>query len=174
MPKLGRPDNERGLEQAALLEVFDQRGDRLVAHHAVERQAFADAFVVVPRLVVDADEPHPALDHAPREQAVERVGLELVRTAATILLPIFRFAAVDAVGLDRRGRFVRDVDEVRRFRLHAPREFVRRYARKDFRIVDLLVVHVVQIADRIEAEPLAIVRQVAGVAEVEDGVALIA
>ena len=69
-PNSRSPDDQRFVQQAALLEVLDQGGDRLIGHARVERQLAIDVFVVIPRGVENVDEPHAALDQAAGEQAV--------------------------------------------------------------------------------------------------------
>ena len=60
--KLGTPDDQRAVEQTALLEVFDERGDRLIDDPRVVPQVPFEIAVLIPSLVDDVDEPNAALD----------------------------------------------------------------------------------------------------------------
>ena len=65
------PDDQRAVEQAALLEVGQQAGDRHVGFLAAGSVVFGEAAVGVPFVVaVNLHEPHAALDHAAGEQAL--------------------------------------------------------------------------------------------------------
>ena len=66
------PDDERLVEQAALLQVLDEAVARLIDVAALVGQPAGDVGVRVPIVVIDLHEPHAALDQPPREQ--RRVG----------------------------------------------------------------------------------------------------
>ena len=68
--ELAAPDDERVVEQAALLEVLDQRRRGLVGVLAVLLEVVDQVAVLVPRLVEELHEPHAALDQPAGEQAV--------------------------------------------------------------------------------------------------------
>ena len=76
--ELGRPDHDRVVEQAAGLQVLDQRRGRLVhaaAHVAVVAGEVFVAVPVAPRKAVvgaapDLHEPHAPLEQPPGDQAV--------------------------------------------------------------------------------------------------------
>ena len=80
--ELGGPDDERLVEQAALLQILQQAGDRLIDLRAVGGVVACEIAVGVPAAgaavaaVEDLHEPHAALDQPPRRQAVlaERRG----------------------------------------------------------------------------------------------------
>ncbi len=89
-------------EQAALLQVEHQGGAGLIDVVAdfleVVVQVLAGAAVAVPVGVVELHEPHAALDEPAGEQAV---GGER------------RLARLDAVEVERLGRFLREVHQLR-------------------------------------------------------------
>ena len=101
--ELAGPDHQRFVEQPALLQILDQRGDRLVGHLGVEGQLDVEIRVMVPRGVNDVHEPHAALDHPPRQQAVGGERAELPRPAAAVGLDV-GLLAIDAVHVERRLR----------------------------------------------------------------------
>ena len=84
--ELAAPDDQRLVEQAALLQVLEQAGDRLVGVAGVLGVVLDDVAVGVPVVVVvgaagvELDEAHAALDQPAGQQALaaEVVGLLLV------------------------------------------------------------------------------------------------
>src|SRR5436190_11860934 len=52
------PDNQRRIEQAALLEVLEQGGNRLIGHLAVLLELDIEVAVVVPGGMHDVDKPN--------------------------------------------------------------------------------------------------------------------
>ena len=84
--KFAAPDDERALEQAALLEISYERGDGLV--HAADGIAVGalDVIVRVPSAVVELDEAHAFLDELAREQAFAAEGIRRVLADAVALL----------------------------------------------------------------------------------------
>ena len=56
--ELAAPDDQRVVEQPALLQVLDQRRRRLVGRAAVALQVAGDVRVRVPAFVIDVDEAH--------------------------------------------------------------------------------------------------------------------
>jgi hypothetical protein len=74
-PELAAPDDERVVEQPALLQIGHQRVDRPVGLPAQVRQLLDDVLaeggaVGVPAAVIELHEAHAALDQPPRQQAV--------------------------------------------------------------------------------------------------------
>ncbi len=70
--KLTTPDDERIVEQSALLEVVHQRGDRAIDRPAKVRNGFVVIGVRVPGLavsVIDLHETHAAFDESASQQA---------------------------------------------------------------------------------------------------------
>ena len=96
-PELAAPDDQRVVEQAALLQVGEQRVDRLVGLLAQARQLLDDVLaergaVRVPAAVIELHEAHAALDQPPRQQAV--VGeRRLARLGAVQLVDAGRLVA---------------------------------------------------------------------------------
>ena len=134
------PDHERGVEQAALLEIPHERGRGAIGLEAelgdFRRDVGADAGAVgVPAAVIELHEPHAALDQAARQQAV--VGER----------HLARLRAVQRV--DRR-RLARDVGQLRHAALHPVGHLVRRDARVDLRIAGLRAPHPVQVGHEID------------------------
>src|SRR5579872_6590372 len=76
------PHDQRRVEQAALFEIVQHGGDRLIGHQAVVPELFVEIAVVIPGGVNDVDEAHAALDQPPSQEAVSRKGLELPLAAA--------------------------------------------------------------------------------------------
>ena len=72
--------DQRVVEQAALLEVGDQRGRGLVGFAALHLDAAGQVAVLVPALMVELDELHAALGQAAREQAVRGEGAGLAQS----------------------------------------------------------------------------------------------
>src|SRR5260370_17650959 len=68
--KFAAPDHERIVEHAALLEVFDQRGTRLVGVFTVLLEIMLQIAVLVPRFVEKLHKAHAAFQEPPGEQAV--------------------------------------------------------------------------------------------------------
>ena len=68
--ELAAPDDQGVVEQAALFEVFHQRGGGLIGVAAVLLEVVDEVAVLVPRLVEQFNEPHAALDQPPRQQAI--------------------------------------------------------------------------------------------------------
>ena len=110
--ELAAPHDERGVEQAALFEVLQKRGDGLIDHLAIVRELRIEAAVMIPRGVDDVHEAHAALDHASRIQTVAREGL-VVADAAEVALDR-RLDAIHAIRIERGLRFAAEVDQFRR------------------------------------------------------------
>ena len=68
--ELAAPDHERVVEQAALLQIGDQRGAGLVDVVALQREIRRQVVVLIPAAMVELDETHAALGQPAREQAV--------------------------------------------------------------------------------------------------------
>ena len=93
--KFGAHADERRGEQAAAVEVADERGEPLVEGGRVGAHVCLDGVVVVPTAVGERDEPHARLDEPPREQHPHAGGI------ATVFI-------LDGVGLLRHvERFLR-------------------------------------------------------------------
>ena len=139
--ELAAPDDERRVEQPALLQVRQQRADRLIdlAGRAAARRTTMSvpmpSAVRVPAAVIELDEAHAALDEPAREQAV--VGER-------------HLARLGAVHLVDLPRLVRDVGQLRDARLHPVRQLVRRDARRRLRIAASLVLQRVRGREQVQ------------------------
>ena len=73
-PELAAPDDERLVEQTALLEIRDERRGRLIRPTALQREIARQIVVLVPAAMIELDEAHVALGEATRQEAVGGVG----------------------------------------------------------------------------------------------------
>src|SRR5262245_49281568 len=158
--ELAAPDDERVVEEAALLQIAHERGTGLIhfARYLLESAAEigAAAAVMIPVGVVKLDEPDAALDEPSREQTI-------VRESHT--------ARLGAVHLERLPRLTGEIDQLRRACLHAIRHFVRRDARGDLRIAGDVEPRLIQIAEHVECLPLAAAVHAGRAGEIQDGFA---
>ena len=76
-PKLAAPDDQRFVQQAALLEVLDQGGGRLVNVPCLVRQVFGQVAVLIPTAMKDLGQPYTALHQTPCEDTAIREGSRL-------------------------------------------------------------------------------------------------
>ena len=109
--ELGQVADQRVVQHAALVEVFDQRAVGLVVHrgddvlHALDRRERLRAVDVPGDLVehgeerVDRDEPHAGLDQPPGEQAALAEAVHAVALADLRAAPCDRSNASRACGL---------------------------------------------------------------------------
>ena len=136
-PNSDDPDHQRRVEQAALLQVLEQRRHRLIGHAAVERQLLVEVAVMVPRGVIQVDEAHAALDQPAGQQAVGGEAVVLTPAAAAAG-PRLAIRPVDAVRSS--VSFVSPLRSISSGagRLHAEGQFVRRDAAVDFRIAEVV------------------------------------
>src|SRR6185436_17976839 len=82
--ELAAPDDQRVLEHPALLQVLEERAERLVELAAKAAMADFEVVVVVPRLAgarPDLDEAHALLDQPARNQELPRLGPVAVHVA---------------------------------------------------------------------------------------------
>ena len=116
------PPDERVFEHPALLEIGQQRCNRLIDLGGVLRMVRLKVAVLVPLVAVgDLHEAHAALEQSPRHHAL-----------ATEVLGPFVVEAIERFG---RFRLVVGVERLARLHLHAEREFERRDARAQRRIL---------------------------------------
>ena len=130
------PEHQGVVEQAALLEVDDQRRARPVGLLGRDGHVLLDVAMMVPGAVVELDEAHPALGHAPGEQAV-------AGEAAIALL-------LDAVAREGRRRLPAQVGEAGHRGLHAVGHLVLAVPGGDLGIVDARVGELVEAGDLID------------------------
>src|SRR5262245_43728590 len=94
--KFAAPDHERRVEQAALLEVFDQGSRSLVGDRTILLEFLVDLLMVIPACVREHDKADSTFDHSPRQQAID--GIRMRR------LPVY------SVHLKNVCRFVREIE----------------------------------------------------------------
>ena len=80
--ELAAPDDQRVVEQPALLEVLDECGGGLVGVVALRADLVGQVAVLVPAHVIELDEPDAALGQAAGEQAIRGVAAGLVDVGA--------------------------------------------------------------------------------------------
>ena len=152
------PQEERVVEQAALLQILDQRRARLVHVLRRHRHVLLDVAVMIPRAMIKLNHPHTALGEPPGHEAVRR------EAAVARLL--------DAIGVEHVLRLIAEVGQLRHRGLHAERQFVLRNTRGDLGISALLrqqSVHAVHLLDDL---PLRALADALGIANVMHRVAL--
>ena len=118
------PDDQRVVEQSALLKVFDQRGARLVGVAALDFKLRRRIAVMVPAGVEALHEPHAPLDQPPSHQAVVRERS----------LP----SDVRAVAFEDVLRLGGEIGQFRDAGLHLVGHLVLSDPRDDLRVADLL------------------------------------
>ena len=80
--ELAAPDDQRVVEQAALLQVLDQGGRGLVGVVALAADLLGQVAVLVPAHVIELDESHAALGQPAGQQAIGGVAAGLVHVGA--------------------------------------------------------------------------------------------
>ena len=120
--KFAAPDHQRVLEQPALLEIGEQRGDRLVHRAAVCSERRGEVEVLVPVSVRDFHKAHAGLDQAPSQQTFppEVIGAP-VRALPT---PFAAWPVGDAIQFFCCLALAGEVHHTRHFLLHPEGELV--------------------------------------------------
>ena len=130
------PDDQRVFEHPALFQIREQRADGLVHFLRGTLHAALDLAVVVPRILPDLHETHPALDEPPRDKNLPRLRALAIHRA------------------DSR-RLAADVEGVRRFHLHPIRDLEGLNARFKLRLLlTLRGVLGVQLREQVQLPPL--------------------
>ena len=155
--ELAAPDDQRFVQQAARLQVFDQAVDRLVDVAALVGQAAGDVRVRVPVVQVNLNEAHAAFDHPPGQQHRVAEGARLLG----------RFA-VELVG---RFGFVRDIGQFGHAGLHAEGQLVLLDAGVRCGIAHLAVVDFVQFPQPVERRAADLGGDAVGVVDVKNRIA---
>ena len=101
--ELAAPDDQRVVQQPALLQIADQRRRRLIGVAALEREIARQIVVLVPAAMIELDEAHVALGQPAREQAIRREGAGLPRFRTVHLERAVRFLRQDPSGPARRS-----------------------------------------------------------------------
>ena len=134
--ELAGPDHERFVEHAALLQIGDQCGGRLIRFAAQNGDLLRQFTVLIPAAVIELDESHATLGQPPREQTVAGESS--------------RLAYLGAVEIERPLGLVRQVGQLWDRRLHPECQLVLGNAGTDFRITDFLSGELVESSDAIE------------------------
>src|SRR6187455_1027275 len=135
--KFAPPDDQRFVEQAAVLQILDEGGGGAVHVAALAADLAGEAAVLVPAAVHELDEADAALRHLAGQQAVAG------KAAVDAVL-------LDAVELERLLRFAGQVGQLGDAGLHAVGHFVLGDAGGDFRVAEGLLGQGVELADAIE------------------------
>ena len=151
------PDDERVVEHAAFLEVFDESGAGLVGIAGGFGHGFLDIAVMVPCAVVELNEADSAFGETACEEAIASEG-----AVAGFL---------EAVEIEDVLRFVAEVGEFRDTGLHAEGEFVLSDAGGGFRVEVFVGGETVEPVDFVDDESLGALADPVRVADVVDGVA---
>ena len=128
-------DNERVVQQAALLEIFHQGGGRLISVDALVFDLRRQRAVLIPAAVENLHHAHAPLHQPPRKQCRMGVGAGLGGVRVVHLS-----VALLAV----------EISEVRHARLHTKSHLVLRNARLCFGIAKALEGLFVQLTERIQ------------------------
>ncbi len=135
--ELGEEHHERVFEQAALLEVFQQRGGGLVDVAALVGQLPRDGDVLVPAAVEELHEADAALEQPAGEQAVGGVAAGFVDFGAVAIRRWLRGSSAEVGQLGHRG-------------LHAERHFVGVDAGQRFGVAGFGGAQVVELGEVVE------------------------
>ena len=135
-PEFAAPDDQRVFQQAALLQVLDQRGCGLIGVAALTGDLLRALAVLVPAAMEQLNKAHAAFRQAARQNAI--CGKRA------------RLARVGTVTLEHRLRLFRQICQFGHGRLHAKRHLVLRYACVDLRIAEGLGVPLVQFRQIVE------------------------
>ena len=122
--KFAAEDHQRVIKHAALFEVFDECGGRLIDIHALVFDVGGKRAVLIPASMENLHGSHTALDESPGEERRVREGAGLL--------------GVGAVHLEGGFAFIAEVGEFGYARLHAESHFVLGDARLRFRIAKSL------------------------------------
>src|SRR5690242_12474749 len=68
--KLAAPQNQRVVQHAALFQILYKGGAGLIDIQRGARHAFLDFAMMIPRPMIELNEPHPAFRQSPREQTI--------------------------------------------------------------------------------------------------------
>ena len=120
--ELAAPDDQRIVQQPALLQILDQRLAGLIDVAALVRQIAGDIAMLVPAAMKDLHESHIAFGHPASQQATGGKRARLLH--------------IRSVHIENVLRFVRDVGQFGHRSLHAKGHFVLGDAGLRFRIAD--------------------------------------
>jgi len=141
--ELAGPKHQRLVQHAALAQVADERGDRLIGHSNARAVRTLDVIVRVPTARVDLHEANALFHEPPGEQALSG---ELIH-----------FGIADAVRVERALILLLQIDNVRHLRLHAKRQLVRLHPRGEVAVMRVLLpVRFVQLREQVEVLALVL------------------
>ena len=149
--ELASPDDQRLVEQSALLQISYERGTSLIDAAALQMKFRGQVVVLIPAAMIKLDEPHAPLDQPPRQQTVRRK-----RSGATSVL---------AVQLKGRFALGREVRQLWHGGLHSEGGLVLRNASFDFDVAEFLQTLLIQSDQRAERSPARFDRQARWVLE---------
>ncbi len=136
------PDDERGIEEAALLEIVNEGGERLVDFAGLGGEASLELLVMIPAVVPDLDHADAAFDEAAGDE-------ELLALLGR---------AVGGAGV---GRLLVDIEGIERLRLHAERNLVALEPSLERGVaLEILGVQFVELVNEIELPALFVLRDV--------------
>ena len=138
--ELAAPDDQRVVEQPALLQVRDQRGRRLIGVAALAGDLRGQVRVLVPAAMEELDEPHAALGQPAGQQAVGGVACRAVRTSGP-------YSVEDRFGL------VREVGQLGDRGLHPVGQLVLGDPREDLGVAELAMIERVEPGQVVEHPP---------------------
>ena len=153
-PEFSAPDHEGVIEQAALLEIGDEAGGRLVGVVALVVEFRGEGVVLIPTCVHQLHKTGAALDEAAGEKAVACEGAGFVH--------------LWAVKIERGFGFSRDVGEFGHASLHAVGHFILGNAGRDFGVSGLGELGVIELGNAIEHLATKGRIDAVGILEVED------
>src|SRR5215471_9580106 len=84
-PEFPAPDDQRVVEQAALLQILNERRRRLVSPPALKRQVARQVAMLIPASMIKLNEANASFGQAAREQTVGGVRSGLARFGAVHL-----------------------------------------------------------------------------------------
>ena len=155
--ELSAPDDEGVVEQAALFQIHDERGARLVGISALGVEFGGQRVVLIPSGVHKLHAAGAAFDEATGHETVVREASGLFNSGA--------------VAFEDRGGFVGEIRQLRHTALHAEGHFILGDACGDFRIVEILELLFVDAGYVIKHAAFHVARDAFGIGKVEDGVA---
>ncbi len=148
--ELAAPDDQRVLEQAALLEVAHQAGRGLVDLAHADGMKRRVPRMMIPGVVIELHEFDVTLGKPPRQETIAREGAWRVHGVAVKAQDMLRL-----------------VGNVRRFRhgaLHAVSHFVLHDLRQDLRIARALILRTCELRYRLDGLAACLMRDPVGVA----------
>jgi hypothetical protein len=158
-PEFAAPDDQRLIEQPALLEIGNERGAGLVGLLAFRAQTARKAAVMIPIAMAKLNEANAPLSESAREQAV--VG-------------ITRFARRGPVEVEDFFRFLREIGQFRHAGLHAECEFVVFNLRGDRWVAQFAQCQAIEVVRGVEQLPARSAADAGGIGNEKDRITCVA